>query len=111
VPVKTIGKDRLSPYVPGGRAPFAPDVLRMTLTISNLNGVDRDLMMASGPSFVSTFFDDRKVFRLMDDPNLPTPDNPNARINVLDGATWDQVRDYAIASGAFPLAFPPVPLA
>jgi hypothetical protein len=64
--------------------------------------------MASGREFVSTFFDDRKVFRLVDQPPTTTGPDPTAPLSVREPATWDLVRDFAIASGAFPLAFPPL---
>jgi len=108
--VRKIGDQCLSPYVPGGQAPFAPGMMRLTLTLSNLNGVDRLLTMASGPRFVSTFFDDRKTFRLVDDPDPPADAGPNAPRSVRQQQTWDLVREFAIASGSFPLAFPPLPL-
>jgi predicted acylesterase/phospholipase RssA len=112
-PVRDIGTTCLSDYDPdpAKRAPFAPSMLRMSLTLSNLNGVDRELKMASGPPFVSTFFDDRKTFRLVDQPGpVGDPADPNAPRSVRDRATWDLVRDFAIASGSFPLAFPPLAL-
>jgi predicted acylesterase/phospholipase RssA len=113
-PVREIGSTCLSDYDPDSakRAPFAPAMLRMCLTLSNVNGLDRELKMASGPRFVSTFFDDRKTFRLVDAPgSVGRPADPGAPRSVRDRSTWDLVRDFAIASGSFPLAFPPISLA
>jgi predicted acylesterase/phospholipase RssA len=113
-PLHEIGTSCLSDYDPDPtkRCPFAPPMLRMCLTLSNLNGVDRRLTMAAGPQFVSTFFDDSKDFRLVDAPGpAGDPAGPKAPLSVRDRATWDLVRDFAIASGSFPLAFPPLSLA
>lgn len=77
-------------------APFAPDVLRMAFTISNLNGVDYMLPVrhARSEDFTSTFFSDRRTFRM-------------TRAQALDPESWREVREAAVASGTFPVAFAP----
>jgi predicted acylesterase/phospholipase RssA len=100
LPIQQIADQCLAPpYTTKNRASFAPQLLRMTLTLSNLNGYDRTLRAAAGAPFVSTFFDDRKIFRLSGDADAP--------LGVQSPQTWQQIGQFAIASGAFPLAFPP----
>lgn len=77
-------------------ARFAPETLRMTYTIANLNGVDYTLPVrhARADAFTSTFFSDRRTFRM-------------TRIDALDRDFWACVREAAVASGNFPVAFAP----
>ena len=104
-PIEEIARACIAPpFTVDRRALFAPPLLRMTLTLSNLNGLDRRLVMADpdSPRFVSTFFDDRADLFLADQAG------PDSRVrSVQDPQTWDLVRQFAIASGSFPLAFPP----
>jgi len=104
-PIERIAQTCLAPpFSVNQAARFAPPLLRMTLTLSNLNGLDRELKVVDDDSLplVSTFFDDRADFLLA----AATGPDPKVR-SVQDPATWDLVRQCAIASGSFPLAFPP----
>lgn len=104
-PVEEIGNLCIQPpFDVAGRAAFAPEVLHMVLTVSNLCGVDRKIEPVSGKPFISTFFNDRIEFHLGNQATAGVE-------SVQDAATWDRVRQFAIASGAFPLAFPPSRLA
>lgn len=87
---------KLAPDGEDRPAPFAPDTLRMAFTISNLNGVDYTLPVrhARSDTFTSTFFGDRRTFRM-------------TRADARDPEYWTAVREAAVASGNFPVAFAP----
>ena len=84
------------PY-PGDGAPssLAADTLRLAFTVSNMTGVDYHLAASSDPgsgkTFGSTFHAERREFVLRRD---RPGDDP-----------WGDIREAAIASGNFPLAF------
>jgi len=81
--------------------PSAPEDLRMALTLSNLNGVNYVLGYANVPGgFDTTIFSDWIVFRL----GKTAPQEGPAR------DLWRSIARAAIASGAFPFAFPSVKL-
>jgi hypothetical protein len=81
----------------GASASFAPDVLRLGMTLTNLNGLDYELftrsLTASGPGFLTTRFSDRALFTLKKDGFADVP--------------WPAIKESAIATGNFPLAFMP----
>ncbi len=102
-PIHQIAEECITPpYSIDERASFAPDVMRMTLTLSNLNGYDRAIKPLVGAPFVSTFFDDHRTFLLAS--------AAAALDSARSEATWNLVRQFAIASGSFPIAFPPISL-
>lgn len=74
----------------------APDALQLSFTLSNMNGVDFELEanVRQAARFTSTFFSERRRFTI-------------DRSNVSDPNTWDAIREAAICSGNFPLAFLP----
>ena len=87
---------------PRQAASFAPDRLRLSLSLSNMHGIDYAIPYAwpggSGEGeFVSTFFSDGARFEI--DRHVP----PGRE-------TWQHIMDVAIACGNFPLAFQPQPL-
>ena len=83
------------------RPRIAPDTLRMTFMLSNMNGVDFTLETKSPTTakFTSTFFGERRDFVLR---NAAGPGR-----NVEDPAMWTAIRESAICSGNFPVAFMP----
>ena len=97
-PIEKIAGDFLltRPLTTANRAPFAPQELRLSFTLSNLSGVDYAIPdgLRQGQSFTSTFFAERRSFVL---------DTTNA----TSAKEWSAVKSAAIASGSFPLAFPP----
>jgi len=93
------GRVLKTPSTPSRPHPAAPHELRMAFTLSNLNGIRFGLGYANVPGeFDTTVFSDWIIFRLGDG----APSEPPL------AAVWDDVRRSAIASGAFPLAFPAV---
>ena len=76
---------------------FAPDVLRLGATLTNLNGLDYRLftrsLNAPSPGFLTTRFSDRAQFTLKRD--------------GFAEVDWGAIRSYAVATGNFPLAFMP----
>jgi len=81
----------------GSAASFAPDVLRLGMTLTNMNGLDYQLftrsLTALSPGFLTTRFSDRALFTL-------------SKGRFAD-APWPDIRQCAIATGNFPLAFLP----
>jgi predicted acylesterase/phospholipase RssA len=75
-------------------APFAPETLWMSFTLSNMNGVDYVLNPRDAKMFTSTFFADRRVFEL-------------TRDRASDNEYWRMITAAAVASGNFPMAFHP----
>ncbi|MGF1514004.1 MAG: patatin-like phospholipase family protein [Elainellaceae cyanobacterium] len=80
-------------------ASFAPSTLRLSLSLSNMNGIDYALpalstAMVTGKRFVTTLFSDTAEFRLSEQ-------------TLLDAALWTEIVDAAIASSSFPIAFQP----
>lgn len=98
------------PFTSPAPAPYAPPVMRLGLTLANLAGVDRQVPGAVGGSFTCTFFDDVKRFRLKNADEGPDPSAAGATRDVRQEKTWADLIDFAIASGSFPFAFPPVDL-
>jgi predicted acylesterase/phospholipase RssA len=83
-------------------ASFAPDELLLSLSLSNMHGVDYAIPYAwagegEGEAFVSTFFSDGVRFTIR-------------RRDLPDQQTWQTIVDSAIACGNFPIAFQPQPL-
>ncbi|MFQ5451430.1 MAG: patatin-like phospholipase family protein [Nitrospinaceae bacterium] len=97
--INKIAEDYLTgePFGPTAPASFAPENLRLSFTLSNMNGIDYAVpyhIPPSAPGFVSTFFSDYARFA-MDAKNLP-------------GYTeWKSISRAAVASGNFPVAFRP----
>jgi hypothetical protein len=78
-------------------ASFAPDELRVGVTLTHLNGLDYRLLTRSltspSPGFLTTRFSDQGRFRL--------------RKGGFGEVDWPRLTDSAIATGNFPLAFMP----
>lgn len=84
---------------PTNPASFAPDVLRISLSLSNMHGIDYCIPYFSSTSqkqqhLLTTFFSDMARFAI------------NAR-QLPSQAEWQAIGEAAIASGAFPFAFQP----
>lgn len=79
---------------------LAGDTLRLAFTVTNMTGVNYRLARSSDPgddaTFESTFHAERREFALRSD---APEDDP-----------WDDIREAAIASGNFPIAFAAHPL-
>ncbi len=86
----------------------APETLRMAFTISNMVGVDFGLRYAQAggtspagtspaETFPATFFADLEEISV-------------DSTNTLDADNWKTIGDTALASGSFPIAFPPFSL-
>ncbi|MEO1366467.1 MAG: patatin-like phospholipase family protein, partial [Acidobacteriota bacterium] len=86
-----------APAGPAAPASYAPKTLRLSLSISNMNGVTYRIPYANAAggaeSFMTTFFADMARFTV-------DRDRPEA-------TDWRLVRDACIASGNFPIAFQP----
>lgn len=83
-------------------ASFAPDNLYIGFTLTNLNGFDRVLKLHNDRTYY-TYFDDSKLFKISkknEVKNIHTDDSDSS-------SCWDDVKDFAIASGCFPFAFSP----
>ena len=78
-------------------ASFAPDDLRVGLTLTNLHGLDYRVLTRSlsspAPGFLTTRFSDEGRFRFKKD--------------GFGQVDWSMLTDAAIATGNFPLAFMP----
>lgn len=94
----------LRPGEPRARPAFAPDTLRLSFSLSNMNGVDYRLQArhAEADAFTATFFADRRRFTLGE---------VNGENRVESQTYWDHLREAAIASGNFPFAFAPATVA
>ncbi len=105
-PIQRIAREflALEPGVAPVPSSMAPERLRMTFTVTNLTGVDYRLPRrdgghpgdgtAAGDAFTGTFFAEQRDFIV----DAGTAGDP---------AFWGGVREAAIASGDFPLAFAP----
>ncbi|MEM1181143.1 MAG: patatin-like phospholipase family protein [Acidobacteriota bacterium] len=86
-----------APAGPASPASYAPQTLRLSLSISNMNGVTYRIPYANAAggatSFMTTFFADMARFTVDRDRPQDTD--------------WRQVRDACISSGNFPIAFRP----
>lgn len=86
------------------RLSIAPRRLGLGMTLSNMDGVTRKIEF-EGATYEHTYFDDRRTFLLSHDGrDISLLDAPDVKIS------WNDVAKTAIASGAFPFAFPPVTL-
>ncbi len=98
LPYRGIGAAR---HVPGEPSSLAGAELRLAFTVTNLTGVNYRLARSSDPddpaTFESTFHAERREFVL------------ERGRDDLD--QWDEIREAAIASGNFPVAFAPHELA
>lgn len=85
---------------PGRISRAAPDTLRMTFMLSNMNGVDFSLPVRTLrlENFTSTFHSERRRFELR---------RAGATPNVDDPSIWARMREAAVCSGNFPIAFLP----
>lgn len=121
--VERIARECLTSPVARRAAPFAPNVLYLSVTLANMTGIDYELedRLAQRGRFIDTFHTDRRRFRIGErapaiDPATGRPDldldtREPRRVNTVDDPeTWVRVRDAAVASGSFPLAFPPMML-
>jgi predicted acylesterase/phospholipase RssA len=100
-----------APLVPARPALFAPTQMWLGFTLSNLNGLNRSIQAPNNPggtSFDSTFFDDIRTYRIVRGRASDPPEQVQRRWSAEDPATWADVATFGIASGSFPLAFPPV---
>lgn len=93
--------------------PFAPEVLHLAFTLANLTGEDWLLPVRHPPGsdFRVTFFSDVRRFRLPREAGLD-PASGVRTAQALEEARerWAEVAETALASGHFPLVFPPVRL-
>ncbi|NUO64075.1 MAG: patatin-like phospholipase family protein [Gemmatimonadaceae bacterium] len=101
-PIERTAADFLTgrPLGSAARARFAPEELRLGFTLSNITGVDYAIpdRLSQGAAFTSTFYAERRRFTI-------------DRASAEDRETWEAVKRAAVASGNFPLAFPPTMLA
>ena len=78
-------------------ASFAPDDLRVGLTLTNLNGLDYRVLTRSlnspAPGFLTTRFSDESLFRF--------------KKGGFGEVDWPLLTDSALATGNFPLGFMP----
>ena len=84
---------------PKNPASFAPQVLQISLSLSNMHGIDYRVPYFSSTSqeqkyLLTTFFSDMAQFKI-DTRQLPSQ------------AEWQAIGEAAIASGTFPFAFQP----
>lgn len=95
--IDRIGREFLPLEPAGPPSSLAAETLRMAFTVTNLNGVNYRLARSSDPddgsTFESTFHAERREFTLHRD----RPDDD----------AWAAIREAAIASGNFPVAFAP----
>ena len=99
LPIRDIAERFLATPDEANPSSIAPPTLLMRFALSNMSGVDYRLPGNTRPGapaadFVSTFHAERREFTL-------------DQSNRLDAATWDEIRQAAIASGNFPFAFAP----
>jgi predicted acylesterase/phospholipase RssA len=97
--VRKIAEAHLLDAAPANLNPasFAPDDLRVGLTLTHLNGLDYRVLTkslnSSAPGFLTTRFSDQDTFRFKRD--------------GFGEVEWGSLTDCAIATGNFPLAFMP----
>jgi aromatic ring-cleaving dioxygenase len=97
--VRRIAEAHLLDAAPAAFAPasFAPDDLRVGLTLTNLHGLDYRVLTRSlsspAPGFLTTRFSDQGRFRF--------------KKGGFGQVDWSLLTDSAIATGNFPLAFMP----
>lgn len=85
------------PARPRHPASCAPDELRLSMSLSNMHGIDYAIPLLTPPGesgFVSTFFSDFARFRIKANDAANPPD-------------WTEIKNGAVASGSFPIAFQP----
>lgn len=93
-----------------------------TSSMTNLNGLAVDVReelseeinlmgsQALADPLTITFHKDPRVFDLAFDPSLPPLPFPHRRPDLTSQEGWLEIAGTAVASGAFPFAFEPVPL-
>jgi predicted acylesterase/phospholipase RssA len=92
------------------RASFAPMKLYIGFTITNLNGFDRLLKFENGEESLYTYFNDSKIFSI----EMNEEENKNYLFSLDSNyehstpSDWENLQDFAIASGCFPFAFDPI---
>ena len=98
--IRKLAHDLVVEGIDTGASPasFAPQTLRMGLSLSNMNGIDYRLpvlasAMSTGKPFVTTLYSDTAHFRLR---------TGGQRLSV-----WERIIEAAIASSSFPIAFQP----
>ncbi|MEX1182927.1 MAG: patatin-like phospholipase family protein [Gemmatimonadota bacterium] len=94
-PIDEIAHDCIGgPPAGGSRPAIAPETLYLSFTLSNMNGVDFELHanLRQNARFTSTFFAEHRRFALT---------------SASDDVVWDRVRQAAVCSGNFPIAFLP----
>jgi len=98
--IEEIASRYLGPPSSSGKpSPMAPATLRMYFALSNMYGMPYALKFKSGgkdAQFETEFFSDGE---------------PSTITDHTDAAAWDSIRQSAIASGNFPIAFAPAYLA
>jgi aromatic ring-cleaving dioxygenase len=97
--VRKIAEEHLLDAAPAAFDPasFAPDELRVGLTLTNLNGLDYRVLTRSlnspAPGFLTTRFSDESIFRF--------------KKGAFGQVDWPLLTDSAMATGNFPLGFMP----
>ena len=103
-PIDQIARDLLiAPSMQSVNRPLiAPERLLMTFMISNMNGVDFVLQtqVRQDAQFTSTFFSERRRFTLVHGSDGDAG-------NLQDAGLWERIRQAAVCSGNFPIAFLP----
>ncbi len=103
-PIDQISRDFLvaPPMQSANRPRIAPDRLFLTFMLSNMNGVDFVLQtrIREDAQFTSTFYSERRRFTLVAGPAASGG-------NLQDAALWERMRQAAVCSGNFPIAFLP----
>ncbi len=109
--VRAFARDCMPPPLAvAAPASFAPARMHLGFTLSNLTGRNRRVEVPNNPGggrFDSTFFDDVRTYRVTRGAPDGAADAPRRDWAGEAQATWDDVTGSAIASGSFPLAFPP----
>lgn len=89
---------------------YAPDALHLAFSLANLTGEDWVLPVrnSGADDVVATFFSQVRHFRMPRE-RAGNPDGARAEADLLEARRrWAALTETALASGHFPLAFPPV---
>ncbi len=88
-------------------ASFAPEVLRLSLSLSNMHGMTYAVPALAGNSFVTTLFSDMGRFEIEHDAGDDRVHAFHATAAERIASSWDHLARTAVACGNFPLAFQP----
>ena len=105
--IEQIAVEMIKNCATGERSSIAPDKLVLAMTLANMDGLEYRIPYKGGLHEYTRLHMEHRIFRIDVTGKKPIIELMDAAGNTAKQSDWVQLRNTAIASGAYPLAFIP----